>query len=172
MRPLESYHYVWLSVHSHRTAEWLRARLKDGFDIHHIDGDHSNDASTNLVLIDGGDHLMLHNGSTRLWRVKGVKKPMICDAEVGEASYTYRRVGHCWACVAILLNRPQSYCLRHTKLWLRDTLGEWPIAGCYPGPCRGGQHDELRTKAIDARGSLPIGMARLVVPERSAYGVR
>lgn len=57
---LQNYHFVWLAAHPGRTEEWLRERMRDGFHIHHIDGDHSNDAAANLVLIEGGDHLRLH----------------------------------------------------------------------------------------------------------------
>jgi len=70
---MNSYHYAWLSVHPHRTEEWLADRLKDGFDVHHMDGDHSNDDPLNLILIDGADHMMLHNGKTRLSRI--TRKP-------------------------------------------------------------------------------------------------
>src|SRR5579859_1990253 len=62
MRPLASYHLVWLAAHPHRTADWLRERFKDGFDIHHLDGDKGNEASDNLVLIEHSDHMMLHGG--------------------------------------------------------------------------------------------------------------
>lgn len=34
--------------------------LKEGFDVHHIDGDHSNDHPGNLALIEAVDHLRLH----------------------------------------------------------------------------------------------------------------
>ena len=30
---------IWLSAHPHRSAKWLRERIADGFDVHHIDGD-------------------------------------------------------------------------------------------------------------------------------------
>lgn len=60
-RPLQPYHYAWLSSHPERTKEWLRFMLKAGFDIHHLDGDHSNNAPNNLVLIDHIDHMRLHD---------------------------------------------------------------------------------------------------------------
>lgn len=55
---LASYHLAWLSAHPARSAEWLSAMLADGFDVHHIDGDHSNDATTNLALIETQDHAL------------------------------------------------------------------------------------------------------------------
>lgn len=66
---MKEYHRVWLSVHPERSADWLQDRLKDGFDIHHLDGDHGNNDPLNLVLIEGADHLMLHNGSARCSRI-------------------------------------------------------------------------------------------------------
>lgn len=57
---LKEYHLNWLIAHPHRTQEWLADKLKDGFDIHHLDGDHSNNSKENLVLIDHSDHMYLH----------------------------------------------------------------------------------------------------------------
>ncbi len=57
---MQSYHFAWLTVHPHRSKEWLVDKLADGFDIHHIDGNHANDDPKNLVLIETVDHLRLH----------------------------------------------------------------------------------------------------------------
>ena len=51
---------MWLNSHTNRTEAWLRDRLDDGFHIHHVDGDHANNSPSNLILIDGADHLHLH----------------------------------------------------------------------------------------------------------------
>jgi len=59
---VEIYHEIWLSSHPHRTPEWLKDRLRDGFDVHHMDGDHGNNDPANLVLIECTDHMMLHGG--------------------------------------------------------------------------------------------------------------
>lgn len=67
---MTAHHSAWLSAHPERTAEWLLARLADGFDVHHINGDHEDNAPSNLVLIECGDHMMLHSGH-RLRRVVG-----------------------------------------------------------------------------------------------------
>lgn len=61
----EPYHLIWLEQHPNRTKEWLKAMMRDGFHIHHIDGNHDNNEDTNLVLIEGCDHFMIHNGSKR-----------------------------------------------------------------------------------------------------------
>lgn len=57
---MNRYHRVWLAAHPKRTKEWLAEKVRDGFDIHHADGDHRNDTPDNLVLIESMDHLKLH----------------------------------------------------------------------------------------------------------------
>jgi hypothetical protein len=57
---MESYHYIWLSTHTHRDETWLKEKLSEGFDIHHIDGEHNNNNPDNLVLIEHLDHMRLH----------------------------------------------------------------------------------------------------------------
>ena len=65
---IKAHHAAWLSVHPFRSDAWLNRMLAEGFDIHHIDGNHDNNSPDNLVLIDGADHMMLHNGKTRMQR--------------------------------------------------------------------------------------------------------
>lgn len=43
-------------------------RLADGFHVHHADGDHSNDAPSNLCLIEGIDHMLVFHG----WKLRQV----------------------------------------------------------------------------------------------------
>ncbi|WP_370193269.1 MULTISPECIES: hypothetical protein [Aurantimonas] len=62
---LQFYHYMWLRAHPERDAEWLKAKLKEGFHVHHVDGNHLNSKPGNLMLIDGVDHLRLHGGQLR-----------------------------------------------------------------------------------------------------------
>lgn len=59
---LQSYHRVWLSCHPGRTEQWLRERMADGFHVHHADGDHTNDAPNNLILLEGLDHMLIVHG--------------------------------------------------------------------------------------------------------------
>lgn len=40
--------------------------MRDGFDVHHLDGDHENNDPRNLVLIEHTDHMALHNGGTHM----------------------------------------------------------------------------------------------------------
>lgn len=70
MTKLEKYHEVWLEAHPYRSEQWLRERLADGFDVHHLDGDHGNNTWDNLVLIDHGDHMWLHLMGRKLYRLR------------------------------------------------------------------------------------------------------
>lgn len=73
-RPFEAYHLAWLSAHLERTQQWLAERLADGFAVHHTDGNHSNNDPINLVLIEAGDHMLLHNGVKRMpWKPSTTK---------------------------------------------------------------------------------------------------
>lgn len=58
----ETYHIAWLGAHPWYTAAWLKSKLVEGFDVHHIDGNHGNDDPNNLVLIEHSDHMMMHGG--------------------------------------------------------------------------------------------------------------
>ena len=75
------HHEAWLTAHPHRTRQWLRAMAKDGFDIHHLDGDHENNEPSNLVLIEHTDHMAVHNGGRhflgRLGRNRQLRLPKI-----------------------------------------------------------------------------------------------
>lgn len=59
-RELKPCEVAWLDAHPARSAEWLIHRLNDGFEIHHVDGNHDNNAPGNVVLIEGVDHMRMH----------------------------------------------------------------------------------------------------------------
>lgn len=80
---LKTYHLAWLRAHPDRTEKWLEAMLKDGFDVHHLDGDWHNEATDNLVLIEAADHMMLHSGARFMRR----GFPKIAKAD--RSKYTY-----------------------------------------------------------------------------------
>ena len=75
-KALTTYHLAWLSIHFHRNEEWLASRLRDGFDVHHLDGDHGNNVPENLVLIECTDHMRIHGGGGNrlLVGTKGARK--------------------------------------------------------------------------------------------------
>jgi hypothetical protein len=56
----QPHHQAWLEAHPNRTTGWLRAHLSDGFHVHHLDGDHSNNHPENVMLLEETDHLRLH----------------------------------------------------------------------------------------------------------------
>jgi hypothetical protein len=53
-------HRIWLRAHPSRSKEWLAARVRDGFDVHHANGKRADDDPQNLVLIECDDHQKLH----------------------------------------------------------------------------------------------------------------
>lgn len=57
---MKGHHKSWLLAHPDRCAAWLEARLQDGFEVHHADGNRDNDAPDNLVLIEWRDHRRWH----------------------------------------------------------------------------------------------------------------
>lgn len=78
---MNDYHFVWLKARPYRSEEWLKRHLEDGFEIHHIDGDHFNNELSNLVLIERTDHAAIHghgNFITPLPRYKSTKNYKRC----------------------------------------------------------------------------------------------
>lgn len=104
----QSYHVAWLKVHPWRTADWLREKMREGFHIHHVDGDHSNDDPSNLVLIDGDDHMALHGVPLRdgiaKWRKrerKQIKVAVRPPSEEGARLYLLKAELDCsWKALA------------------------------------------------------------------------
>ena len=76
--PLDLHRQAWLDAHPERDVAWLLRMAKEGFDVHHIDGDHENDDPLNLVLIEHRDHFMLHSGKRRTLRLGGRIFPVNC----------------------------------------------------------------------------------------------
>jgi hypothetical protein len=75
MEPLKPHHAAWLQSHPNRTESWFRNRITEGFDVHHLDGDHENNVSDNLILIESQDHMRLHGaeGFVRFWTGREVE---------------------------------------------------------------------------------------------------
>jgi HNH endonuclease len=79
------YHEAWLEAHPERSPAWLKAMIAEGFQVHHIDGDHHNNHPGNLALIEGADHLRLH-GLFRLF----VPHPRAASRKGGNARWKGR----------------------------------------------------------------------------------
>lgn len=109
---MKSYHEVWLDSHPHRSHEWLADKLRDGFDVHHLDGNHANDDPDNLVLIEAADHMMLHGG--RLMRRLGGPGRKT-DGATREAARYWRARGCSFNEIARLVGCSRSTVIRHTK---------------------------------------------------------
>jgi hypothetical protein len=69
-RGLPPHHRAWLEAHPHRTREWLRHRLADGFDVHHLNADPTDNSPDNLVLIEHTDHMRIHDAPSLFYRIK------------------------------------------------------------------------------------------------------
>lgn len=100
---LPPHHIAWLKAHPHRDEEWLRERLFDGFDVHHVDGDHKNNAANNLVLVEHTDHWFIHSGTWSLGRLKRRLDPPKPSPRagyqlslIGQRSYEMRVDGADW----------------------------------------------------------------------------
>lgn len=65
---MQEHHYRWLERHPDRDEAWLRQAIDQGFDIHHVDGDHYNNDPNNLVLIERRDHCLIHGFSENFTR--------------------------------------------------------------------------------------------------------
>lgn len=57
---MQTHHLAWLSAHPDRTEQWLRERIADGFDVHHLDGNRDNNSKDNLILLEHVDHMRVH----------------------------------------------------------------------------------------------------------------
>lgn len=60
------YRAVWLRAHPYVNATWLDDKIKEGFNLHHVDGNRQNNTADNLLLIFGPDHHRLHKFERRI----------------------------------------------------------------------------------------------------------
>lgn len=130
---MKDYHYIWLSKHPHRTKEWLLKALKDGFDIHHLDGDHNNNCPENLVLIEHVDHIRLHGGQIEFGRMyekyKNQIKAISRRLEIGGVSYSKKSTSSLrWEAVGLSLNINPTYALKCAKEYAQYMQLPWPLA--------------------------------------------
>ena len=140
MRQLQKYHYAWLSAHPERTKDWLRFMMKAGFDIHHLDGDHDNNSSENLVLIEHRDHMRLHGmqgkGRIQMRHVLAAKQAKRKEVFLEEGKRAYE--------AALQVRETATYAsgiwtetgrisgvggraLLRAALWAKENNLEWPL---------------------------------------------
>jgi hypothetical protein len=79
----------------------LRQALSAGFDVHHLDGDHSNNAADNLILVERRDHNLLHGFSEDFTRSlepakRKRRKPNKRTIDRGISASSFRAQGWTW----------------------------------------------------------------------------
>lgn len=70
---MKPHHEAWLSK-TEFSQSWLEEHLRNGFHVHHVDGDHDNNDPANLVLMWGPDHMSVLHGMKVIPR-KGKRGP-------------------------------------------------------------------------------------------------
>lgn len=141
MGDLQEHHWVWLESRPDRDREWLKLRLLDGFQVHHIDGDHANNTPHNLALVEGADHMKFHGhfGFTeaivarrvqkRLRRIAAVNR-RILDERRSELSYRLRLDGFRWDQITEHLwptSRPHYTAMAAAKKLAERQRLRWPV---------------------------------------------
>ncbi len=124
-----TYHKIWMEKHG-VSAEWMEQALRNGFDIHHVDGDHTNNEPGNLVMIYHGDHFQFHGGSPGLRNLVNIKGKWV-DKEEWEAqslsdgrkAYEIRASGKPWLDVKAQI--PSAW--HKAKKFAQHSGKEWPI---------------------------------------------
>jgi len=123
---MEKHHEAWLSIHPEWSAKDLYDAISMGFDIHHEDGDHSNNDPSNLLLVEHQDHMRLHGSvplNQKLERGKLAQK-----IEKGRSCYELREYGMYWWQVAMRVyndrnkstaasNAAKKYAEYHNMTW-------------------------------------------------------
>ena len=130
---MEIYHKVWLRSHPERDEAWLIERLRDGFDIHHMDGNHQNNEPSNLVLIESRDHMRLH-GCDRLRKLalSSEQKAAVCQ-EVYEAAkrITSRsdisKRDQSWEAISVELGCSSATARRRAQIHADRNGLSWPL---------------------------------------------
>ena len=154
---MKDYHLIWASKHG-VSDDFVSQATAAGFDIHHIDGDHGNNAPENLVMIYSGDHFAFHGAPRFAGRADGVwmTREELDERKKtnGQKAYEARLSGKRWAEIDIpgALNVAKFYaqhaglkwpinvkCRRRSKWemqeirgreWLRRAIGQPEMRSC------------------------------------------
>lgn len=126
---LKNYHLIWLESRPHRTRDWLQERLRDGFDMHHVDGDHSNDDPSNLVLIECSDHMRLHNRQGALGRLAETvsERRAVENAGRGALAYEALAAGAGWREALRATGRCGGTTYKLARLHASENGLPWPV---------------------------------------------
>jgi len=125
---LRDYHYAWLSVHPDWDEDSLQIALSMGFDIHHEDGNHSNNDPSNLLLVEHQDHMRLHGRQPLHKKLENGKLQQ--KIEKGHSCYVLREQRLPWHEVAQrvygvrmsqkAMNAAKKYAEYHNQPWPID----------------------------------------------------
>ena len=119
---MEAHHKAYLGKHS-MSPEFLSEALRNGFDVHHLDGDHSNNEPENLILVWSQDHMELHGLKRFSGRMDGVwmtrEEMDAVKLSKGEAAYQKRLQSIPWAEMGIpnALGNAKHYAKAHDLEW-------------------------------------------------------
>lgn len=119
---MEPHHKAWLS-RTKVDPSFLSEALRNGFDVHHLDGDHQNNDPENLMLIYTDDHFLLHNAKKFTGRSGGVwmTQEELDNAKMtkGQRAYEDRQGGKVWKEIDIpnALGSAKFYAQRNDKPW-------------------------------------------------------
>lgn len=102
------HHQAWLDSRPDRTVVWLRDRLREGFHIHHIDGNHGNNDPRNLALVEGADHMKFHGHyglcetmisrrAARSRRRSERANEIVIETRRAALAYRLRQQGYAWS---------------------------------------------------------------------------
>ena len=127
---LRSHHLAWLSAHPARSPQWLAEKLAEGFDVHHADGNHSNDDPDNLVLIECVDHMRLHNRGCLVDRLSEGRKASRNERHerAGRIAYEAMSRGDEWRAVEKAAGYQAATCIRLAKQHAAAQSLSWPPA--------------------------------------------
>lgn len=129
------HHAAWLRRNTHRDAEWLQRMIDDGFEVHHLNEDEHNNDPTNVVLLDMGDHALLHGvtlaPSVFYERKQGAALRRQRQSEFartrGALAYQLRAEGRFWAHIAAETGFDESLIASATKEYAHAMKLKWPL---------------------------------------------
>lgn len=105
--------------------------LADGFDIHHLDGNHANNSPDNLALMESDDHMRLHGVGAR--RLLGERKRVVTEKRIDldRKAYEKRLAGHMWKEVAgeVLGTKAKAEAAAvRARRYAKEFNAPWPLA--------------------------------------------
>ena len=116
------YWRIWLAAHPCRTKEWLKARIAEGFEIHHEDFNHANNHPDNLFLMEGTDHRRLHGCRA------GNSNHSSTDEVLGEMAYRLRTESNLsWDRVWLRLQVTAPRATKAASVYSKAAGKIWPL---------------------------------------------